>query len=60
VDELEVEKIDEEKLGLSILTSDEKEDIIKRTENRIEIGIICDECEIEDDLTSLVGDNLLH
>ncbi|SJZ74238.1 anti-sigma-F factor Fin [Selenihalanaerobacter shriftii] len=60
VDELDVEEVDEEKLGLSILTADEKEDIIKKTDDKMEIGIICDECETKEDLVSLVNDNLVH
>ncbi|ADL11642.1 anti-sigma-F factor Fin [Acetohalobium arabaticum] len=62
IDRLEVdaEEITEDKLGFSILTPGEKEDIINETEDEIEIGIICDDCEAEDDLISLVNNNLIH
>jgi hypothetical protein len=60
IEELDVDRIDEEKLGLSILTSVEKEDIIKETEAGMEIGIICDECAAKEKLISLVNNNLVH
>ncbi|MBM7623891.1 anti-sigma-F factor Fin [Sporohalobacter salinus] len=58
--EVDVEEITEDKLGFSILTPAEKEDIINKTEDEIKIGIICDDCEAEDDLISLVNKNLIH
>lgn len=60
IEKLEVKEIDEEKLGLTVLTLDEKEDIINKIENGMEIGIICDECEAREDFTSLVNNNLVH
>lgn len=43
---LEMEELDEEKLGFSCLTPEEREDIItvKQEENSIYIKSICEEC----------------
>lgn len=57
---VDAEEITEDKLGFSILTPAEKEDIINETEDEIEIGIVCDNCEVENDLISLVNNNLIH
>ncbi|MGM0470878.1 MAG: anti-sigma-F factor Fin [Bacillota bacterium] len=63
IDRLEIrddDLINEQKLGFSILTPAEKEDIINRTEERIEVQITCDECAEQNDLISLLNKNLIH
>lgn len=46
IDELTVDRVDEEKLGFNVLTQEEKEDIMKWSDsgNMLYVGSVCDHC----------------
>lgn len=58
IDELTVDRVDEEKLGFNVLTSEEKEDIMKWSQsgNMLYVGSVCDNCY--EDLRTALGEDL--
>lgn len=44
IDKLNLDGVDEETLGVNILTEEERKDIIETEEDKMQINIICNQC----------------
>ncbi len=60
IEEFEVEYFDEEELGLDILTAEEKEDIIRKSSDEIQINLTCDDCLQKCTLSQLIETQKIH
>lgn len=58
IDELTVDRVDEEKLGFNLLTEEEKQDIMKWSQNgnMLYVGSVCDNCY--HDVSMRMGDDV--
>ena len=60
IEQIEIDKFDEENLGLNVLTAEEKEDIIEVEYNIVYIDLTCDECSDQYNWNQLIYNYRMH